>query len=142
MLDHIDLKILEILKENSRMSWKDIGSRVHLTGQAVGNRIRRLEDLEIIEDYSITVNQEKLGRPVTAFITVFVQTANHEAFRSFYESEDAISEAYRISGEGCYLLMAHLTSTEELNQLFNRLLEHGNYRVNISLGKVKPLSRK
>lgn len=32
MLDQVDLEILELLKENSRISWKDIGRSVHLTG--------------------------------------------------------------------------------------------------------------
>lgn len=139
MLDQVDLEILELLKENSRISWKDIGQSVHLTGQSVGNRIRRLEDLGIIEKYSIVINQEKLGFEVTAFITFFVETADHKAFREFYEAEAGISEVHRISGEGCYLLIAHLPSTHELNALLKRILEHGNYRVSLSIDKVKPV---
>ncbi|WP_405155070.1 Lrp/AsnC family transcriptional regulator [Paenibacillus sp. FSL K6-0108] len=137
MLDEIDLKILDLLKRNSRMLWKDIGQEIHMTGQSVGNRIRRLEDLGVIEQYTITTNKSKLGLPITAFITVFVETANHKEFLKFFMSEEAIIEGHRISGDGCFLLTAHLTSNDELDNLLARLLEHGNYRVNLSIGKLK-----
>ncbi|GGA29684.1 hypothetical protein GCM10011384_19020 [Psychrobacillus lasiicapitis] len=54
-----------------RIQWKELGQKIHMTGQAVGNRIRRLEDLGIIEQYTITINRIKLGQLVTAFVTVF-----------------------------------------------------------------------
>ncbi|WP_045521310.1 winged helix-turn-helix transcriptional regulator [Neobacillus niacini] len=126
-----------LIKENSRMQWKEIGQEIHMTGQAVGNRIRRLEDMGIIEQYTIATNKAKLGQPVTAFITVFVNSENHMAFRTFFNTEEAISEVHRISGEGCYLLAAHFASNEEMELLLERLLTHGNYRVNLSIGRLK-----
>lgn len=41
-LDNIDFQILRLLSENSRIQWKDLGEQVHMTGQAVGNRIKNL----------------------------------------------------------------------------------------------------
>ncbi len=137
LVDNIDLKILALLKENSRMQWKDIGQLIHMTGQSVGNRIRRLEDMGIIEQYTIATNKAKLGMPITAFITIFLESSNHLAFRTFYEKEESITEVHRISGEGCFLLTAHFTSNEALDDLLAELLKHGNYRVNISIGKLK-----
>lgn len=52
MLDQTDLKILELLLSNSRMQWQEIGEQVHLTGQAVKNRIDRMEKLGVIEGYT------------------------------------------------------------------------------------------
>lgn len=137
MIDNTDLKILALLKENSRMQWKDIGQEIHMTGQAVGNRIRRLEDMGIIEKYTLAVNMANLGQPITAFITVFVNSTNHTAFHKFFNTEEAISEVHRISGDGCFLLTAYFTSNEEMESLLERLLKHGNYRVNLSIGKLK-----
>jgi Lrp/AsnC family leucine-responsive transcriptional regulator len=76
------------------MQWQEIGKIVHLTGQAVAARIRRMQDLEI-------------------------------------------TEAYRISGEGCYWLKACVADQKELTSLLDSLLVHGNYRVNLSLDKLK-----
>ena len=47
-LDHIDYQILQLLSENARIQWKDLGNQIHMTGQAVGNRIKKLEDNGVI----------------------------------------------------------------------------------------------
>jgi Lrp/AsnC family leucine-responsive transcriptional regulator len=49
----------------------------------------------------------------------------------------SISEVHRVSGEGCYRLKAELSSHEELNALLAAILQHGNYRVNLSIGQIK-----
>nr|WP_239661662.1 winged helix-turn-helix transcriptional regulator [Bacillus cereus] len=68
MVDHIDIKILNLLKENSRVQWRDIGKEIHMTGQAVGNRIRKLEEEGIIRAYTILLDEMKLGKSHLAFI--------------------------------------------------------------------------
>ncbi|ALS80209.1 MULTISPECIES: Lrp/AsnC family transcriptional regulator [Planococcus] len=137
IIDHIDFEILALLKENSRIQWKEIGQKVHMTGQAVGNRIRRLEDMGIIEQYTIAINRVKLIQPITAFITFFVETTDHKTFHDFFKAQEAISEAHRTSGDGCYLLTGHFGSNEELEMFLERLLTYGNYRINLSIGKIK-----
>ena len=137
IIDQTDFEILKLLGENSRIQWKELGQKIHMTGQAVGNRIRRLEDLGIIEQYTIAINRIKLGQVVTAFVTLFVTTANHQEFMNFFQGEEGISEVHRVSGEGCYLLKTHFTSNEELDNFLGRLLKYGNYRVNLSIGKLK-----
>lgn len=137
MLDETDLKILSLLNENSRLQWREVGEFVHLTGQAVGNRIRKMEELGVIEGYTVKLNSLKLGKSLIAFITVFMQTIDHIAFRNLVKESKLISEAHRVSGEGCYLLRAEISDDKELNQLLDNILRFGNYRVNLSIGKIK-----
>lgn len=137
IFDQTDFEILKLLEENSRIQWKELGQEIHMTGQAVGNRVRRLEDLGVIEQYTIAINRIKLGQIVTAFVTMFVNTPNHQDFHNFFQKEEVISEAYRTSGDGCYLLKTHFASNEELDNFLGRLLKYGNYRVNLSIGKLK-----
>lgn len=137
MLDDVDLKILSLLLVNSRRQWRDIGEEVHLTGQAVGNRIRKMENMGIIEGYTVRIDENLLGRPLLAFITVFMKTANHEAFHRFVDQQRLITRANQISGEGCYLLEVRSASQDELRALLDDILKHGNYRVNLSLGQLK-----
>lgn len=137
MFDPTDMEILRLLQKNARMQWKEIGEKVHLTGQAVAARIQKLEDLGVIEGFTVKVNPEKLGKPITAFVTVFMKTAGHQAFERFAEGCEMIVQAYRISGEGCYLLEVNVSTREDLNRLLDEILKHGNFRINLSLGKVK-----
>nr|WP_028551315.1 Lrp/AsnC family transcriptional regulator [Paenibacillus sp. UNC451MF] len=138
MLDATDLKILECLLADARMPHKEIGERVHLTGQAVGFRIRKLEDAGIIQGVHITLNQEKLGLTVMAQIIVFMKTtSSHSLFQTFVREHPNVKEAYRISGEGCYLLRLLVASHGELNAFLDRLVEYANYRVHICLDRIK-----
>lgn len=49
MLDHTDMQILEELSKNSRITMKELGEKVHLTGQAAAARVVKLEDNGVIE---------------------------------------------------------------------------------------------
>ncbi|MNW35550.1 HTH-type transcriptional regulator LrpC [compost metagenome] len=136
-LDHIDIRILQLLAENSRMQWKDLGERIHMTGQAVGNRIKKLEDHGIIKSYSVILDEWKLGFAYTAFVIIYMKTANHDSFIRFMNEHDEIVEAHRISGEGCYHLKIKVKTQDELNSCLDGMLEYGNYGVNLSIKEVK-----
>ncbi|MFC7061017.1 Lrp/AsnC family transcriptional regulator [Halobacillus seohaensis] len=136
-LDNIDFQILRLLFENSRVQWKYLGEQIHMTGQAVGNRINKLEENGVIKAYSLIVDEMKLGLPYTAFVIMHMKTANHDSFIGFINDRKEVVEAHRISGEGCYLLKIKIKSQEELNHLLNNLLEHGNYSLNLSIKEIK-----
>lgn len=137
MIDSTDWAILEALRHNSRMSWKEIGEKVHLTGQAVANRIARLEEIGVIEQYTVKINQAKLGHPLLLLITMYLKSNHHAPFLDFIQNDTRILEAYRISGDGCYSLKASLPSQEAVNELLENLLKYGNYKLNIAVGTIK-----
>ncbi len=137
MVDRTDMEIIKLLTENSRMQWQEIGEAVHLTGQAVKNRINRLEKLGVIEGYTVRISPSKAGMEVTAFVTVFMKTTDHAAFRKYIKESDCVYEAHRISGEGCYLLKVHTTGQHELIDFLDGILKYGNYRVNLSIDNLK-----
>jgi len=137
MIDQTDQQILRCLQKNSRMQWQEIGKIVHLTGQAVAARILRMQDDGVIEAFTINLNHEKLGKSIFAFITIFMKSAEHSKFQYFLDHCEAITEAHRVSGEGCYWLKANLATQKELNELLDTLLLYGNYKVNLSINKVK-----
>lgn len=140
-LDQTDWEILRILKEHARSQLREIGEKVHLTGQAVANRIQRLEHEGIIKGYTVVLDESKLepgkAKTIAAYVTVFMKTADHRAFQRFLADNDAVEWADRISGDGCYLLKVALASQEELNGFLDQLLQFGNYRLNIGIAKLK-----
>ncbi|MCM3782396.1 AsnC family transcriptional regulator [Neobacillus mesonae] len=56
MIDHIDMEIINCLKNNSRMQWKQIGEMVHMSGVAVANWIKLLEDILEYGHYKLNVS--------------------------------------------------------------------------------------
>lgn len=137
-IDDTDYRILQYLIEDSTLSHKEIGEQVHMTGQAVGARIRRMRELEIIEGYTIRWNPLKIGQSIHAFITVFLSSGNaHSLFQKFALQNNSVAELHRVSGEGCYWMRVRVSDQEELNAFLDELLNYGNYRVNLGLGQLK-----
>lgn len=136
MVDHTDQKILQCLQQDSRMQWQEIGKIVHLTGQAVAARIRRMQDDGIIEIFTVQLNYEKLGKPILAFITVFMNSSDHARFHRFISDHHVVLETYRISGEGCYWLKVNVASQQELNEFLDNILFYGNYKITLAINKI------
>lgn len=82
----------------------------HITGQAVGNRIRKMEESGVIKPYSLIVDEMKLGLTYTAFTIIYMKTANHDSFIRLINERKEVVEAHRISGEGCYHLKIKVNS--------------------------------
>ncbi len=137
MFDETDIEIIKILQSNSRIQLQEIGNLVHLTGQAVRNRITRLEKLGVIEGYTIKTNMVKLGQHIVAYITVYMQSNNHAAFHKFIRDNIMITEAHRISGDGCYKLKVEAAGHQLLEEFLDGLLPYGNYRLNLSISRIK-----
>lgn len=136
-LNDIDFQILRLLSENSRIQWKDLGEQIHMTGQAVGNRIKKLEDSGVIKAYSLIVDEMKLGLSYTAFVIIYMKTANHGKFIGFLNERQEVGEAYRVSGEGCYHLQVKVASQEQLNLFLDAILDYGNYTLYLSIQEIK-----
>ncbi|MFS0777022.1 Lrp/AsnC family transcriptional regulator [Neobacillus sp. 3P2-tot-E-2] len=136
-LDNIDFQILRLLSQNSRIQWKDLGEQIHMTGQAVGNRIKKLEDSGVIKAYSLIVDEMKLGLFFTAFVIIYMKTANHDSFIRFINDRNEVVEAHRVSGEGCYHLKIKVDSQETLNLFLNKILDYGNYTLYLSIQETK-----
>lgn len=120
MLDQTDIEILNLLKENARLQWREIGELVHLTGQAIANRIKRMEQAGIIQGYTVKINSSSFGK--IAFITVFMKTLDHPSFIKFVKANESILDCDRISGEGCYLLKVNFIDDDDLMGLLSKLL--------------------
>ncbi|QOT00434.1 Lrp/AsnC family transcriptional regulator [Brevibacterium sp. JNUCC-42] len=138
VIDAVDLQILQFLIEDSTRSHKELGQLVHLTGQAVGARIRKLEDSGVIEGYTVRWNPEKIGQTIHAFITVFLLTHTaHQALQLLVKAHDQVVEMHRVSGEGCYWMRVRVGSIMELNTFLDQLLQYANYKVSLSIGQHK-----
>lgn len=136
MLDHTDLLIIEELSKNSRITMKELGEKVHLTGQATAARVAKLEDSRVIEGYTIKINQEKLGYVIHAMINIITQSTYHEPFLSYIQSQkEYVINNYKISGDSCYLLECKFPSNEVLDEFLVGLSKHVNYKLSIVIKK-------
>lgn len=138
-MDQTDMQILAELSQNSRITMKELGEKVHLTGQAAAARVAKLEDSGVIEGYTIKVNQTKIGCALHAIITIFTTSIHHQPYLAFIKTQEPyIQSHYKISGDGCYLLDCRFPSNELLDQFLIELNKHANYKLSIV---IKPISQ-
>jgi Lrp/AsnC family leucine-responsive transcriptional regulator len=131
MLDATDKKIIEELSKNGRITMKELGAKVHLTGQAASTRVLKLEEEGIIENYTVKVNHKKLGLPVHTFLHIYTKNVHHQPYLEFLQTQPYIVNNFKISGDGCYLLECRFPSHEELDRFLVGLNEHVNYKLSI-----------
>jgi Lrp/AsnC family transcriptional regulator, leucine-responsive regulatory protein len=136
MLDNTDILILAELSKNSRITMKELGSKVHLTGPATSARVAKLEESGIIEGYTITVNQVKIGYLVHAIIHIFSKSTNHQPYLSFIKQQaQYVINNYKVSGESCYLLECKFPSNDILNEFLTGLSNYVSYKLSIVIHK-------
>src|SRR5689334_12380594 len=105
MIDDIDRRLLEILQRDGRTRRNDLAERVGLSLPSVSDRLRKLEEGGYITGYAALVDAKRLGKDITAFIMVFVDSSKHyHAFVEHAEGLDEILECHAITGDGSHLL--------------------------------------
>lgn len=120
--DDIDVRLIDILQKNGRTKRNDLAEAVGLSLPAVSDRLKKLEDNGIITGYLATVDHKKLGRDITAFIFVRVDSSKHfNAFLDHARHVDDILECHAITGEGSHLLKIRTKNTESLEKLLAKI---------------------
>jgi Lrp/AsnC family transcriptional regulator, leucine-responsive regulatory protein len=132
-LDEVDWQILSILQVEARISFKELGQRIGLTGTAIAERVRKLEDEGIIEGYTIKINREKIGLPVVAFFKLRVQVEHCQRLRELAIALPEVIEAHRVVGNEYYILKVILPSMQHLEALMEKFLQLGVVEVSIVL---------
>ena len=122
-MDQLDRQILRALRENGRATASEISRRVSLSVPAVTERIRKMEQAGIIEQYTVRINRAAVGYGLMAFILVTVGNAERCAsFEARIGSEPCVLECHAIAGPTDYLLKVLLPDTAALETfLFNAL---------------------
>lgn len=91
-MDKINRAILAELARDARVSWQELGRRVHLTGQAVSSRVQQLVDTGVIQRF--TVVRGDLRRH---FVTVFMDTTRFDAFEAFLRGHPDVEAASKVA---------------------------------------------
>jgi Lrp/AsnC family transcriptional regulator, leucine-responsive regulatory protein len=85
MIDQIDRKLLGLLQGDARLSNAELAEAVGLTVSSVHERVKKLEKRGIITGYVATVDAEKLGKPLLAFVRATVSSDGPESLETAHE---------------------------------------------------------
>jgi Lrp/AsnC family transcriptional regulator, leucine-responsive regulatory protein len=114
--DAVDRRIIDMLRQEARISWRELGERVHLSATAVGDRVRRLERNGVIEGYSARVDPAALGRGVRALVEARLAAAmSPETFEAKLATRDEVSFAAYVTGQYDYSILVDCAGPEGLD---------------------------
>lgn len=115
--DEMDIKILDELQANGRLSNVELASRVGLSPSPCLARVRSLEEAGIIGRYVALLDAERIGPSVSVFIQISLERQSDESLAEF-ETEIAdmpeVMECYLMSGDSDYLLRVLVRDTVHL----------------------------
>src|SRR5690606_29925261 len=96
--DDIDRKIIELLVENGRLSYVELGKRVNLSRVAVRDRVDQLMERGVIEKFTAVINSEKVGKQVSAFFEVDVEPKQLVEVAQNLANNPNVASIYQMTG--------------------------------------------
>lgn len=123
-MDSFDMKIIQILMENARVTWADLAAEVGLSAPATADRVHRLEEQEVIKGYGAIIDPEYAGNECTAFVAVTLERPEHRpSFLQRVQELKEIQECHHIAGDDDYLLKARCRNTKDLDRVISTELK-------------------
>ncbi len=116
-LDQTDCSIIECLDADSRASLAAIGMDVGLSGPAVGERLRRLRDIGVIEGTGVRLDLRALGYTLQALVRIKPRSGQLHRVEQMINDQPRFMSCDRVTGEDCYVARLALRDVAELDDI-------------------------
>ncbi len=125
-MDEIDRKILKIIGKNGRISIKSLSALVHLSAPAVATRIEKMADNGYIKGFQASLDLEKVGYPIKAFISLAMKPVDKPEFYAYIEKVTNVLECCCVTGDYSMMLKVAFHSTHDLDLFIGHLQKYGD----------------
>ena len=133
-MEDLDRTIVRLLAADGRMSYTDLGKATGLSTSAVHQRVRRLEQRGVIKGYTIVVDHDALGLPLTALISIKpIDPAAPDDAPHRLEHVAAIEACHSVAGDESYVLKARVSNPAELEHLLAEIRAAANVSTRTSV---------
>jgi Lrp/AsnC family transcriptional regulator, leucine-responsive regulatory protein len=137
-LDSVNVKLLQELHADPRITMSALARRVGMSSPAVTERVQRMQRTGVITGFRMDVDPAALGLPVTAFARVRPAAGQLPKVAELAKELEQVSECYRITGEDCFLVKVHAPTIEDLEGVLDRFLLYGQTITSIVVANPVP----
>ena len=137
-LDAIDLRLIEELQADARLSLAELGRRVALSSPAVAERLRRLEQEGVITGYRAEVDPRALGYSLGVVIRIRPAPRQLTHVAELARRTDEIVECHRVTGDDCYVMFAHVRDVTHLEEVIDQFAAYGQTTTSIMQSSPVP----
>ena len=122
MIDDIDKKIIDLLQSSGREPATSLADKVGLSVPSVIERMKKLQDANIILGYSADINYKAMGVDISAIITIMSESSAHYTeFRKKTKESDEIKSCFSTTGNGSHILFVRTKNTDSLEGLLSEI---------------------
>jgi Lrp/AsnC family leucine-responsive transcriptional regulator len=133
-LSDLQRRIIDELKENSRVSFRELAKKLHFSAPTVAANFRELEDSEVIQKFTVRLDYEKTGFMLHAIASVTVPLPEFRAgIDEVLCSIPQVVRYYRVTGEFDYYVELAAVSLSDLDHALIDLCRIGKTRTSIVL---------
>jgi Lrp/AsnC family transcriptional regulator, leucine-responsive regulatory protein len=130
-VDPTDLRLLEELQADARLSLAELGRRVGLSAPAVADRMRRLEDDGVITAYRAEINPRTLGFALSAVLRVRPDARQLPKVAQIASDTPEVVECQRVTGDDCFAMKLHVRDVQHLEEVLDRFTPFGRTTTSI-----------
>ncbi|NLY40849.1 MAG: Lrp/AsnC family transcriptional regulator [Desulfovibrionales bacterium] len=124
MLDSVDIQILNILQESGKITNADLARQIGMAPSGILERVRKLEQKGVIQNYAVRLNPKALGIALSTFIQVKTEDpVGCTEIGTRLACIPEVQEVHWTAGEYNYLLKARVSNTETLAELMKKFGE-------------------
>src|SRR2546426_6601021 len=138
-LDPVNIRVLEELQRDPRLTMSELGRRVVMYSPAVTERVRRLEEAGVIRGYRLEVNPVALGLPITVYIRIRPSPGQLSKIAELAQQIPEVVECHRVTGEDCFILKVHIPAIDQLDRLLDCFLLYGSTTTSLIQSSPVPL---
>ena len=138
--DEINVKLLQELQTDARVTVAELGRRVGLSSPAVAERLQRLEAAGVIRGYQADIDPQALGYFLPAVIRIRPAPRELKKVAELAQRTPEVVECLRITGEDCFLMKLHLRDVDHLEEVIDRFVPYG--QTTTSIVQSSPVPRR
>ncbi|MFX1314240.1 MAG: Lrp/AsnC family transcriptional regulator [Promethearchaeota archaeon] len=120
-LDDIDKEIIRILQNNARTSYREIQNQLKISIGTIHNRISKLKDNQIIEGYTLKLNNEKLGYKLSFLIRINIDGKHTEEILKEISEIPEVCSVFHTTGEQSAALICRFVESEDVHHFIREL---------------------
>ncbi|MEB0206089.1 Lrp/AsnC family transcriptional regulator [Pseudomonas sp. CCC3.1] len=140
MTDEIDQLLIGALMEDSRKSLKALAALSGLSSPSVAERIRKLEEREVIKGYTVEVDPKAFGYQLQAIIRIRPLPGQLQEVERQIQNIPQFTECDKVTGDDCFIARLYVRSIEQLDTLLDNLNAYAE--TNTAIIKKSPVKRR
>jgi Lrp/AsnC family transcriptional regulator for asnA, asnC and gidA len=119
-VDNVDLKILEILRDDAKKPFTEVAKKVHVSQGTVHVRMNKMEEAGIVEKTTLKINYAKLGFDITAFIGIYLEkSALYDKVVARLKEIPEITSIHYTTGNYSMFVKIHCRDTNHLKEVLH-----------------------